>query len=105
MPHATPPEQPTIGSGTWSGTATRTSIEAFAPAFPGGLKSVRKLQRRWCMRSETWHAALGAAYLSLAFLGGLGFKASWADTRDLYLGVVGACVVVGLLYWWAMSRE
>lgn len=43
-------------------------------------------------------AGLAAAYLSLAFLGALGFKASWSDVRDLYLGVIGACVLVGLLY-------
>ncbi|MBF6589305.1 MAG: hypothetical protein IVW57_02090 [Ktedonobacterales bacterium] len=42
-------------------------------------------------------AGLAAAYLSLAFLSAIGFKASGSDLRDLYLGVVGACVLVGLL--------
>lgn len=50
-------------------------------------------------------AGLGATYLSLAFLGAIGFKASWSDTRDLYLGVVGACGLVGLLYWRALTSQ
>jgi hypothetical protein len=48
-------------------------------------------------------AGLAAAYLSLAFLGALGFNALWSDLRDLYLGVVVACAVVGLLYWRALA--
>jgi hypothetical protein len=48
-------------------------------------------------------AGLAAAYLSLAFLGAMGFNASWSDLRALYLGVVVACAVVGLLYWRALA--
>ena len=50
-------------------------------------------------------AGLAAAYLSLAFLGTMGFNASWTDLRDLYLGVVGACALAGLLYWRALAAS
>lgn len=48
-------------------------------------------------------AGLAAAYLSLTFLSTMGFNASGSDLRDLYLAVVIACVLVGLLYWRALA--
>jgi hypothetical protein len=50
-------------------------------------------------------AGLAAAYLSLAFLSAIEeFTASPSDLRSLYLGVVGACVLVGLPYWRALAN-